>query len=575
VVQSQLLSYNKEVIPPNSGWQNANGGNGYDQGASPAAPVPISAPPLYNHIQGGPSKNVVKHVPVVPQSNGPDYFNTAYGGNQGGYGGQQQQGYAQQQQQQNVQNQWQPIVPKQQQQEQVYHQQQQQQQVYHQQQQQQAAPVQNYGATFTNTQAQSQSGKHNDGGFDFGQQGPPVAPSPSYIPSQQQQPQPQYQYQAPHSNSGGFTSSGIPGVQILSQSEDGGNPVFEVLADANAPDFNGHPFDINKLIAMIEPGAELAGAPELSQAASETKNVYSEPAGGSSIGDLLISASDPAMKRVPHTPNPKKTLSTFLIPKNTDSNSNSTGLEKGTSSLKEIMDFFSQTGGKGYVIVEKKRSRPNRTHTHETDTDDDDDLDDDLTDGISRVNITSENLPLLARDNKDFIHDLDKPAKKDKLSSGAINKLFPKYSNANANKQYPLIPKSRISTTTPTTESPIPITTSHPPMVFFAVRATTRHPNHNYYSPKSQLPAASAQSPPFNSFLDMVDRDWEGDLSPAESIKSIAITVTPPPRLGSASQTTPTPVIVTGVVPVTSSTNKTLTASTKKRPSPVYKAKSN
>ncbi|XP_021956275.1 ataxin-2 homolog [Folsomia candida] len=47
-------------------------------------------------------------------------------------------------------------------------------------------------------------------------------------------------------------------VQIVNHGAADGNPTFEVFADANAPTYDGgHPFDINQLISMIEPGAQV------------------------------------------------------------------------------------------------------------------------------------------------------------------------------------------------------------------------------------------------------------------------------------------------------------------------------
>jgi hypothetical protein len=77
-------------------------------------------------------------------------------------------------------------------------------------------------------------------------------------------------------------------VQILSQGLKDGNPVFEVLADADAPLFDGqHPFDINKLIAMIEPGAVVDQPPQLSMASSETQDVFQAPPSSFSFGKKL------------------------------------------------------------------------------------------------------------------------------------------------------------------------------------------------------------------------------------------------------------------------------------------------
>lgn len=68
------------------------------------------------------------------------------------------------------------------------------------------------------------------------------------------------------------------GVQILGQGADG-NPVFEVLADANAPTYDGHPVDLNKLISMIEPGAQIDTIPSFTDAAmgaSEQQPMYAQ-----------------------------------------------------------------------------------------------------------------------------------------------------------------------------------------------------------------------------------------------------------------------------------------------------------
>lgn len=86
----------------------------------------------------------------------------------------------------------------------------------------------------------------------------------------------------------------IPGVQILGQGMNSdGNPVFEVVADANSPTYDGHPVDLNKLISMIEPGAQIDTMPsyngEPEMASSEQQGVYAEPANLDLESDAAIS----------------------------------------------------------------------------------------------------------------------------------------------------------------------------------------------------------------------------------------------------------------------------------------------
>lgn len=74
---------------------------------------------------------------------------------------------------------------------------------------------------------------------------------------------------------------GIPGMHILGQgTSPDGNPIFEVVADANAPTYDGHPVDLNKLISMIEPGAQIDTMPtynsDADMGASEHQPVYAQ-----------------------------------------------------------------------------------------------------------------------------------------------------------------------------------------------------------------------------------------------------------------------------------------------------------
>lgn len=305
------------------------------------------------------------------------------------------------------------------------------------------------------------------------------------------------------------STSGLPGIQIISQGTEGENPVFELVADADAPTYDGHPFDISKLIAMIEPGAVIE-SPQLSGSESQTSQTGSSTSTGT---DLMISESapEPVYSRL------DQPILPISLPDH-----------KTNSSLKEIMQFFQKTDGRGHVIVERKSSRPTDFQT---------DFNQDNFDKFPRINITYESIPLQK------LYVSRRKTANSYLSNQLRNRLItprPQYSNNKA--------------------------------VYFAVKKTTRHPNHNYnniLSPKS-VPGLHVD---FTS-----NSNSQNDLDSSETgqVESIAITVTPPPNTKTRTPTTTT----------TSSTetstlqnielffSKPTKSNVKKMPSPVFPGRS-
>ncbi|CAG7727943.1 unnamed protein product [Allacma fusca] len=601
------------------------------QYASPIAPAPTAAPPLQyftsiNSIPAPatkPSPSIYSQsyktsgsVPIVPVSNGPDYFDTAY------RSAQDSKKHSLHQQIQQAQQELSGLEN-----------------------------INNYGSTFeiAQHQAYSEIGQQASSSEQVAQkQQPSLQQQLQQLQQQmeqqealQQQLQQASQQQAtaqPHSS-----QNEIPGIKILSQGTDDGNPVFEVLADANAPDFNGHPFDINKLISMIEPGAQLESA-ELSPAASESKSSYTLPISAATSAtsgskENLYSESQltPSVPKIVVDGSNKSSLSAFPLNFNANNITN-----HSSASLKEIVDFFQHTGGKGYVVVEKKRHQPDNLTL-----DFDQTSDDDLTNGPTRVNITSDmlfqhlNLSSTIFDpeqNYDESYDEDDTAdiepetqhnllinndtdptqaqtKTDTLiiTENTENLVSGDITNLSSSTVRPYT--NNIDEATPTSQMTTlfePVTPGKP--VIFATSpkplpsGITHHPSHNYYA---ILPSNPESSPnpedsifAINPFVDAVEEEsvldepieTEGDLSAAESqqVRSIAITVTPPPKLAlttpragkalkSQTPTSGTPGTGTATTTETPSTTdlpipvvkKTTLNSTQGRPSPVYRGNKN
>lgn len=85
------------------------------------------------------------------------------------------------------------------------------------------------------------------------------------------------------------------GMQILGQgTSPDGNPMFEVMAGPNAPTYDGHPVDLNKLISMIEPGAQIDTMPsyggDSDMGASEHQHVYADPSSLETESDAAMAS---------------------------------------------------------------------------------------------------------------------------------------------------------------------------------------------------------------------------------------------------------------------------------------------
>jgi hypothetical protein len=343
-------------------------------------------------------------------------------------------------------------------------------------------------------------------------------------------------------------------VQILSQGSEQGNPVFEIMADANAPTYNGHPFDINQLISMIEPGAEVEGS---APSASENHETFApapdaiqqqQQQGMTNDFDLLRHTNNNLSSQLIITEtfkNNNETNASFSTNNNITTslpainNDNETNDANHSHTLQNPPEGSNANGGQAFLDFPNKLTLPDTSQF----------------DVLTPFGPNPSSSSNASKTYRRFEPPTQQNSFSVSFSSSSKDNYDNNYNSGHFSEakgafRFPMIsekPQLRSTNSPPVTYQ---TTIETKPDDYYNNSSNDKHPNHNYnykVTPtKSSGYFIAPVIPTINPYLDSVetqddqkidyDRDLletEGDLAASGSnqIRSYAITVTPPTHI--------------------------------------------